>query len=49
MMIADVPAVFIGDRLAEKMPMKLLHSVAAAMFALPGILSLLGVGSRYGF
>src|SRR5690242_19773033 len=33
MLIADVPAVFIGERLAARVPMKLLHAIAAAVFA----------------
>ena len=33
MLIADVPAVFVGDRLAAKIPMKLVHGVAAAIFS----------------
>lgn len=33
MLIADVPAVFAGDKLATKIPMKLVHRIAAAMFA----------------
>jgi putative Ca2+/H+ antiporter (TMEM165/GDT1 family) len=41
MLIADVPAVFVGDRFSKKIPMKLVHSVAAAMFAGMGILTLL--------
>jgi putative Ca2+/H+ antiporter (TMEM165/GDT1 family) len=45
MMIADVPAVFIGNRFAEKIPLKLVHSIAAAMFAIMGILTLLKVDS----
>jgi Ca2+/H+ antiporter, TMEM165/GDT1 family len=49
MLIADVPAVFVGDRLASKIPMKLVHSVAAAIFALLGLATLLGAGSRFGF
>jgi putative Ca2+/H+ antiporter (TMEM165/GDT1 family) len=49
MLIADVPAVFIGDKLAARLPMKLVHSVAAAIFALLGIATLLGAGSRLGF
>ena len=48
MLIADVPAVFIGDRLAAKIPMKLVHSIAAAIFAALGIASLLGVGAKLG-
>jgi putative Ca2+/H+ antiporter (TMEM165/GDT1 family) len=49
MLIADVPAVFIGDKLANKIPMKLVHSVAAAVFALLGLATLLGAGARLGF
>jgi putative Ca2+/H+ antiporter (TMEM165/GDT1 family) len=49
MLIADVPAVFVGDRLAAKIPMKLVHSIAAAIFALLGIATLLGAGSKLGF
>ncbi|MCC2595711.1 TMEM165/GDT1 family protein [Pusillimonas sp. MFBS29] len=49
MLIADVPAVFVGDKLANKIPMKLVHSIAAAIFALLGIATLLGAGSRLGF
>lgn len=48
MLIADVPAVFVGDKLAAKIPMKLVHSIAAAIFALLGVATLLGVGSRLG-
>lgn len=44
MMIADVPAVFVGDRFAAKIPMKLVRAVAAGLFAVLGILTLLGVG-----
>lgn len=49
MLIADVPAVFVGDKLASKIPMKLVHSIAAAIFALLGIATLLGAGSKLGF
>jgi putative Ca2+/H+ antiporter (TMEM165/GDT1 family) len=49
MLIADVPAVFIGDRLAAKVPMRLVHGIAAAIFALLGLATLLGAGSRLGF
>ncbi len=48
MLIADVPAVFVGDKLASKIPMKLVHSIAAAIFALLGIATLLGAGSKLG-
>jgi putative Ca2+/H+ antiporter (TMEM165/GDT1 family) len=49
MLIADVPAVFVGDRLAAKIPMKLVHSVAAAIFAALGLVTLLGAGAIFGF
>jgi len=49
MLIADVPAVFIGDRLATKIPMQLVHAIAAAIFALLGVATLLGVGAGFGF
>ena len=49
MLIADVPAVFVGDKLAAKIPMKLVHSIAAGIFALLGVATLLGAGSRLGF
>lgn len=49
MLIADVPAVFIGERLATRIPMKLVHAIAAAIFALLGVATLLGVGARFGF
>jgi Ca2+/H+ antiporter, TMEM165/GDT1 family len=44
MLIADVPAVFVGDKLASKIPMKLVHSIAALLFAALGVAVLLGVG-----
>lgn len=49
MLIADVPAVFVGDKLAAKIPMKLVHSIAAAIFAVLGIATLLGAGAKLGF
>lgn len=49
MLIADVPAVFVGDRLAAKIPMKLVHSIAAGIFALLGIATLFGAAARFGF
>jgi putative Ca2+/H+ antiporter (TMEM165/GDT1 family) len=49
MLLADVPAVFVGDRLAAKIPMKLVHGIAAAIFAALGIATLLGAGAGFGF
>ncbi|PWW43603.1 TMEM165/GDT1 family protein [Melaminivora alkalimesophila] len=48
MLLADVPAVFVGDKLAHRIPMKLVHSIAAAIFALLGVATLLGAGSGFG-
>jgi putative Ca2+/H+ antiporter (TMEM165/GDT1 family) len=48
MLLANVPAVFIGDRLAGRIPMKLLHGIAALVFAALGIATLLGAGSIFG-
>ena len=47
MMLADVPAVFIGDRLASAVPMKLVHGIAAAMFAILGLATLFNVGNFF--
>ena len=49
MLIADVPAVFVGDKLAARIPMKLVHGIAAALFALLGVATLLGAGASLGF
>lgn len=49
MLIADIPAVFAGDKLANKIPMKLVHSIAAAVFAALGIATLMGAGAKFGF
>ncbi len=43
MMIANVPAVLLGNVAAEKLPVKLVHGVAAAIFAVIGIAMLLGL------
>ncbi len=48
MLIADVPAVFVGEKLAGKIPMKLVHTIAAAIFAVLGVLTLLGTGANFG-
>jgi putative Ca2+/H+ antiporter (TMEM165/GDT1 family) len=48
MLLADVPAVFLGDRLAHRMPVRAVHVVAAAIFAALGVATLLGAGARLG-
>jgi len=49
MLIADVPAVFVGERLASRIPMRLVHAIAAAIFAALGLATLLGAGAALGF
>lgn len=49
MMIANVPAVLLGDRIAHRIPVRLVHGMAAAIFAVLGLLTLLGAGGRFGF
>ncbi len=49
MLIADVPAVFVGDKLANKIPMKLVHSIAAGVFAVLGVMTLLSIEKNFGF
>ena len=43
MLIADVPAVLVGNQFAAKIPLKIVHSIAAAIFAAMGVLALLKV------
>jgi putative Ca2+/H+ antiporter (TMEM165/GDT1 family) len=47
MMLANVPAVFLGDRIAAKVSMKLVHGIAAVIFAVLGVLTLLNVGRLF--
>jgi len=42
MMIANVPAVLIGERLAERLPLKAIRWIAAGVFMLTGMLIILG-------
>ena len=48
MMIADVPAVFVGDWLVRKVSLNIVHTVAAIIFAIMGVLALLNVGQAFG-
>lgn len=45
MLIADVPAVFVGGAMADRLPLKLVRTVAAALFAVLGILALTDAGA----
>ncbi len=49
MLIADVPAVIIGKQLGQRISMKLVHSIAACIFLVLGVATLLGVGAEFGF
>ncbi len=49
MMLANVPAVLFGERIARKVPLRLVHGIAALIFALLGVGTLLGAGARFGF
>ena len=47
MMLADVPAVFLGDTIGKKVSMPLVHGLAALIFGILGVLALLNVGSVF--
>jgi Ca2+/H+ antiporter, TMEM165/GDT1 family len=44
MMLANIPAVLLGDRIADRLPMKVIRITAAIVFAALGVLTLAGVG-----
>ena len=41
MMIANAPAVFIGNKMAEKLPVSLIHKIGALIFLIIGVSTLL--------
>ena len=47
MMLANVPAVFLGETIAKKVSMRWVHGIAAAIFAILGGLTLLNVGKLF--
>lgn len=49
MMLANVPAVYFGERIAGRVPLTLVHGIAAVIFAVLGIATLLGAGAGLGF
>ncbi|MCC2974730.1 TMEM165/GDT1 family protein [Massilia sp. IC2-476] len=49
MMLANVPAVIFGERIAKRVPLTLVHGLAALIFAVLGIATLLGAGESLGF
>ena len=48
MLIADVPAVFLGERFSRRIPLRLVHGIAALMFAAMGVATLAGLGDKFG-
>ncbi|MBN8493357.1 MAG: TMEM165/GDT1 family protein [Burkholderiales bacterium] len=44
MMIANVPAVLLGDRVMDWLPVQWVHRIAAAVFVVLGVLVLMGYG-----
>jgi putative Ca2+/H+ antiporter (TMEM165/GDT1 family) len=47
MMIANIPAVLIGEKLAARIPLALTRRLAAALFVLTGVASLLDLGALF--
>lgn len=47
MMIANVPAVLVGGKITQAISLKLVHAIAAVIFAVLGVLTLLNVGSLF--
>ena len=49
MMLANVPAVYLGDGIANRVQLHLVHGIAALVFAVLGVATLLGAGAALGF
>jgi len=47
MMLANAPAVFLGEKIAAKVSMKVVHGVAAVIFLVLGLLTLFNVGKLF--
>ena len=47
MMIANIPAVLLGNKIIEMVSMRLVHAIASVIFAVLGVLTLLNVGSVF--
>ena len=47
MLIADIPAVFLGKIAAPNFPFKIVRWIAAGVFAILGVLVLMGIGDRF--
>ena len=44
-MLANAPVVWFGDRLVKRVPIRLVHVISALIFAVLGVVALLGVGA----
>ena len=49
LLLANVPAVFLGDRIARLVPVKIVHAVTAGIFLVLGVATLLGAAGRFGY
>ncbi len=47
MMLANVPVIFLGERAARALPLRLVHGISAAVFVLLGVLALLNIGQMF--
>jgi Ca2+/H+ antiporter, TMEM165/GDT1 family len=47
MLLANVPAVFLGEKIAQKVSMHVVHGIAALIFGVLGMLTLLNVGRLF--
>lgn len=47
MLIANAPAVLLGEKIAKVMPVRVVHAVAAAVFAVLGAMILFGDAEKY--
>jgi len=48
MLIADVPAVFVGGKFGQRLPVRAIHLIAALVFAALGVATLVGAGKNAG-
>ncbi len=48
MLLANVPAVLLGDKIANRIPTRWVHAVAAIIFLTLGVLTLLGAAEQWG-
>jgi putative Ca2+/H+ antiporter (TMEM165/GDT1 family) len=47
MMLANAPVVYFGDQITRRVPIKLVHSVCAGVFAVLGLAALLNLGEIF--